>query len=103
MTVLSVIPKYTLYPKYADFIIALLRGLKGDSKMEDTIISGQIIDTLYEMIIDNINDEICQKCPVVRSIRDLRDSIRSKNNQKVLSELGMSFPTVKCPCEKDRS
>jgi len=68
--------------------------------MRDNVVAGQLMDTLYMMIAENITDEICKKCPVVRAVRDLRDSVKNANYDQTITELGLTFPNLKCPCEK---
>jgi len=58
----------------------------------------KIIESLYVEVADNISDEVCLTCPIVRSIRDLKDAIKDKNHEKLIHELGLSFQGTEFPC-----
>ena len=62
--------------------------------MRDNVAAVRLLDTLYIMIADNITDEICQTCPVVR------DAVKDATYEQTVNELGTSFPKMKCPCQK---
>jgi len=69
-------------------------------KMRDNIVACQIVDTLYTLVAENVTEDICVKCPVIRAIRDLRDNVKDANYEKTITELGLSFPNMRCPCDK---
>lgn len=58
----------------------------------------KLIDTLYLQIVENIDDEVCVNCPIVRSIRDLKETLRHESSDRLIVELGMSFEAMACPC-----
>jgi hypothetical protein len=67
--------------------------------MHDDIRVEKIIETIYMEIADHVTDEICLTCPLVRSIRDLKDNIKDANHDKIVQELGLSF-SGDFPCLK---
>ena len=68
--------------------------------MNDDLRIEKIIETLYLEIADNVSNEICRTCPIMRVIRDLKDSIKDANHDKLAQELGLSFNNMKFPCMK---
>ncbi|MCL2509703.1 MAG: hypothetical protein FWF07_01305 [Methanomassiliicoccaceae archaeon] len=68
--------------------------------MKDNLIAAQLIDTLYMMIAENVPDDICRTCPVIRAVRDLKDAVNNANYEQTIAELGLMFPRTKCPCDK---
>lgn len=61
----------------------------------------KVIEALYVEIADRITDEICITCPIVRCIRDLKDTIKNANHEVIIHELGLSFGNMEFPCMKD--
>jgi len=68
--------------------------------MRDNVAAIQLLDALYMMLAESIPDEICESCPVVRTVRDMRDAVKDASYDQTITELGISFPNVKCPCDK---
>ncbi len=64
------------------------------------LMTEKIIDTLYMEIVENIDDETCKNCPIVRAIRDLKDTLCHANSDRLLIELGLSFRAMDCPCNR---
>lgn len=66
--------------------------------MNDDIKVEKVVEALYMEIVNNITDDICLSCPLVRGIRDLKDTIKDANHEKIINELGLSFGNMEFPC-----
>lgn len=64
------------------------------------LITEKLLDLLYMEIVENIDDEVCANCPIVRAIRDLKDTLRHATSEKLIVELGLSFRAMDCPCNR---
>lgn len=62
------------------------------------LLTEKLLDMLYMEIVENIDDEVCVNCPIVRAIRDLKDTLRHATSEKLIVELGLSFRAMDCPC-----
>ena len=58
----------------------------------------KIIDALYLMIVNNVSDEVCVTCPLVRIIRDLNETLRDASSEEIIRNLGLTFNSMDCPC-----
>jgi hypothetical protein len=64
------------------------------------LLTEKLLDMLYMEIVENIDDEVCVNCPIVRAIRDLKDTLRHENSDRLIVELGLSFRAMDCPCSR---
>lgn len=64
------------------------------------LMSEKLIDTLYLQIVKNMDDETCLACPIVRAVRDLKETLRDANSERLIMELGLTFRAGDCPCSK---
>ncbi len=69
--------------------------------MNEDIKVEKVIEAVYMEIAENITDEICLTCPLVRGIRDLKDTIKDANHERIITELGLSFGKMEFPCMKN--
>ena len=98
-----------LYPKHAPYVFCTrresnVRGVgSGGYGMHEDIKAEKVVETLYLEMINNITDEICLTCPFVRAVRELKDTIKDANHEKLIVELGLSFTNAKFPCMEKKA
>ena len=57
----------------------------------------KIVNTIYERIVENLPDDTCCKCPIVKIMGDLSEIIREGNSERIMGELGISIGKMECP------
>lgn len=64
------------------------------------LMAEKLIDTLYMQIVKNIDEEVCLQCPLVRAVRDMKETLRDANSEQIITELGLTFRVTDCPCSR---
>lgn len=65
-----------------------------DLRLEKTL------ETICMRIVEQLPDEVCSKCPVVRLLEDVTMSMKEQTADAIAGELGIDTVSLRCPCSR---
>jgi len=69
----------------------------------ENIKAEKLVETIYQNLIENIPDDVCNSCPVIAAMRTVVSTMKRHNNEEIANQLGIDTLDFSCPFSEKKT